>query len=252
METESKARGRKAELITAARMHLEMEYSLGVDRLRFQPKKRAPRKRPIAAAAPAADSSKAAALKALENELNGCCRCGLSKDRTHLVFGVGNPDAELMFVGEAPGRDEDEQGIPFVGRAGQLLTDIIRSIGLTRDDVYIANICKCRPPQNRTPTPEESALCFPYLRRQIEIIQPRIIVVLGNVPMRMFLQAEQGITKIRGQWGEWNGILVMPTYHPAYLLRNPSAKREVWTDMQEIWRRMKEMGLKVGPLGKKK
>jgi DNA polymerase len=238
-------RGELANIIASARMHLEMEQSLGVERMPFDPSRR---KKTTTRRASSGASGKAKALKELENELSDCCRCGLGKLRTNLVFGVGNPDADLMFIGEAPGRDEDEQGIPFVGRAGQLLTKIIESIGLMRDDVYIANICKCRPPENRMPTPEESALCFPYLRRQIEIIQPRIIVALGNVPMRMLLETTQGITKMRGHFADWNGIEVMPTFHPSYLLRNPPAKREVWEDMQTIWKRMKELGLKVGEL----
>jgi len=243
-------RGELADIIASARMHLEMEQSLGVERMTFDPSKR---KRAKSRRAPSGASGKAKALKELENELSDCCCCcGLGKLRTNLVFGVGNPDADLMFIGEAPGADEDEQGIPFVGRAGQLLTKIIEAIGFSRDDVYIANICKCRPPDNRTPTPEESALCFPYLRQQIEIIQPRIIVALGNVPMKMLLDTTQGITKVRGQFGEWNGIEIMPTFHPSYLLRNPPAKREVWEDMQAVWRRMKELGLKVGELKQRK
>jgi DNA polymerase len=139
-----------------------------------------------------------------------------------------------MFIGEAPGRDEDEQGVPFVGRAGKLLTRIIEAIDMTRDEVYIANICKCRPPNNRAPTPEEMEACIPFLHRQIRIVEPRIICLLGATAVKGLLQEKTGITKLRGQFLEWHGILVMPTYHPAYLLRNPNAKRDVWEDVQLV------------------
>lgn len=254
MSGKRRDRNELAGIIASARMHLEMEQSLGVERMPFDPKKKRTKVRRAPAAAesrPAMDASeKAKALAAVEKELKACCRCGLGEGRTNLVFGVGNPSADLMFIGEAPGADEDEQGIPFVGRAGQLLTKIIESIGFSRNDVYIANICKCRPPNNRPPEPDESAMCFPYLLKQIEIIQPKIIVALGNVPMKTLLKTEEGITKVRGRFTEWNGIEVMPTFHPSYLLRNQAAKRDVWEDMQAVWSRMKELGLKVGELKK--
>jgi len=163
-----------------------------------------------------------------------CTLCSLHKSRSQIVFGVGNADADLMFIGEAPGREEDDQGIPFVGRAGQLLTRIIEAMEFTRDDVYIANINKCRPPSNRAPTPDEMARCCPFLIRQIEIIQPKVICLLGATAVRALLQIKEGITRLRGRFLRWRGILVMPTFHPAYLLRNPAGKREVWEDVQKV------------------
>jgi DNA polymerase len=157
-----------------------------------------------------------------------------------VVYGVGNPSAELMFVGEAPGRDEDLQGEPFVGRAGQLLTDIIKAMKLTRDDVYIANVIKCRPPENRNPEPEELDACRPYIRRQVELIQPKVIVTLGRFALQSLLEKAYSISSVRGKWLEYNGTKVMPTFHPAYLLRTPSAKKEVWQDMKQV---MAELGM---------
>jgi len=169
-----------------------------------------------------------------------CDKCRLSKTRTQVVYGVGNPNADLMFIGEAPGRDEDEKGEPFVGRAGQLLTDIIKAMKLTRDDVYIANVIKCRPPENRNPEPDELDACRPYIRRQVELIRPKVIVTLGRFALQSLTEKAYGITSVRGQWLEYNGVKVMPTYHPAYLLRNPAAKKEVWADMKKV---MTELGL---------
>lgn len=177
---------------------------------------------------------KSVLLKKLKENIGDCRKCRLHEGRTHLVFGVGNPDADLIFIGEGPGRDEDMQGIPFVGRAGQLLTKIIGAMGLKREDVYIANIVKCRPPQNRNPEQDEADTCIPYLIKQVEIIQPKIIVCLGSVAVKHLLKTEDKITQIRGKLTEWNGIPVMPTYHPAFLLRNPNMKRPVWEDMQEV------------------
>ena len=172
---------------------------------------------------------------ALEAEATACVKCReLARGRTHVVFGVGNRRAELMFIGEAPGADEDAQGEPFVGRAGQLLTKIIEAMGLRRDEVYIANVLKCRPPQNRPPLPDEVANCLPYLLRQIELIQPKVIVALGATALRALLDIQIGITKMRGNWYTFRGIPIMPTFHPAYLLRNPPAKKEVWQDMQTV------------------
>ena len=169
-----------------------MERSLGAEHLPFSPERvKELRGQRRAAAGANAAAKKAAELEKLRRELEPCCRCELGKGRRNLVFGVGRPDADLMFIGEGPGQQEDEQGIPFVGPAGQLLTKIIEAIGLTRDEVYIANIVKCRPPGNRAPLPDESALCLPYLRRQIEIIRPRIIVTLGNVPTQTLLQTDR-------------------------------------------------------------
>src|SRR5438128_6331409 len=163
-----------------------------------------------------------------------CEKCRLAKTRTNVVYGVGSPNADLMFIGEAPGRDEDIQGKPFVGRAGQLLTDIIKAMKLTRDDVYIANVIKCRPPENRNPEQDELDACRPHIRRQIEIIQPKVIVTLGRVALQSLLEKGYAISAVRGQWLDYNGIKVMPTYHPAYLLRTPAAKKEVWADMKKV------------------
>jgi DNA polymerase len=163
-----------------------------------------------------------------------CEKCKLSKSRTQVVYGVGNPNADLMFIGEAPGRDEDLKGEPFVGRAGQLLTDIIKAMKLTRDDVYIANVIKCRPPENRNPEPDELEACHPYIQRQVEIIQPKVIVTLGKFALQSLTGKAYGISAARGQWLDYNGVKVMPTYHPAYLLRTPSAKKDVWADMKKV------------------
>jgi DNA polymerase len=176
-------------------------------------------------------------LATLEKIVSECVQCGLCQKRTQTVFGVGNPDANLMFIGEDPGFEEDRQGEPFVGPAGQLLTKIIEAIGLQRGDVYIANVVKCRPPNNRKPEDDEAATCLQYLERQIELIQPQVIVVLGAVPLKALLN-RRGISKSRGNWLTHKAIPVMPTFHPSYLLRVPKAKREVWTDMQAVMQRL--------------
>ena len=181
-------------------------------------------------------------LPALAAEAQGCTKCGLHAERNTVVFGVGNPNADLMFIGEAPGADEDRQGEPFVGRAGKLLTQIIEGgMKLKREDVYIANVIKCRPPGNRNPEADEVTTCSPYLIRQIELIQPKVIVVLGSVAAKMLLDTKVGISKLRGQFYTYRvagqrekSPAVMPTYHPAYLLRNPNAKRDVWEDMKKV------------------
>lgn len=179
-------------------------------------------------------------LEQIREELGECTRCRLCEGRKHIVFGVGNLHAELMFIGEGPGRDEDIQGEPFVGRAGQLLTKIIEAMGMKRGDVYIANCVKCRPPENRAPLPDEIATCVPYLHQQIESIQPKVIVCLGAVATKSILESEINISRLRGQWQEYQGIKVMPTYHPAYLLRNPDAKKSVWEDMKKVRDYLKE------------
>ncbi len=189
-----------------------------------------------AASAPASQTPRLAqeTLAAIREDLGDCRRCKLAAGRQTIVFGQGNPGAALMFVGEAPGADEDEQGLAFVGKAGQLLTKIIEAIGLTRDQVFIANVIKCRPPQNRNPEPEELAACQPFLERQIAAIRPRVIVGLGKFGGQWLLKTAEPISKLRGRLGEYHGIKVMPTYHPAYLLRNPAAKKEVWEDMKTV------------------
>jgi DNA polymerase len=180
-----------------------------------------------------------AELAAIEARAKVCVKCGeLSRCRHSVVFGVGSPRAEIMFVGEAPGHDEDMQGEPFVGRAGELLTKIIVAMGFKREDVYIANVLKCRPPQNRTPLPDEITNCLPYLLSQIELIQPKIIVALGATAVRSLLDVQLGITKMRGHWYTFRDIPIMPTFHPAYLLRNPPAKKEVWDDMKAVLQKL--------------
>ena len=174
-------------------------------------------------------------LAEIRQDLGDCQRCPLHTTRNKLVFGAGDPDADLMFVGEAPGGDEDRQGIPFVGRAGQLLTKIIAAIGKTRDQVYIANILKCRPPGNRNPEPGEIAVCSPFLDRQIEAIQPKVICALGTFAAQTMLKTKTPIGKLRGRAHPYNDFSVLvPTFHPAYLLRSPGKKRETWEDMQMI------------------
>jgi DNA polymerase len=179
----------------------------------------------------------AEALAAIRADIGDCTRCKLhTLGRRQIVFGVGNPEADLMFVGEAPGADEDVHGIPFVGRAGQLLTKIIEAIDLKRDDVYIANVIKCRPPQNRNPEPDEVGTCEPFLFRQIDIIRPKVIVALGKFAAQALLRTLDPISRLRGRVYEYRGAKLIPTFHPAYLLRNPSSKREVWEDMKLVKR----------------
>jgi uracil-DNA glycosylase len=167
-------------------------------------------------------------------EIGDCIRCPLHQERTHVVHTEGNRKARLMFVGEAPGADEDAQARPFVGRAGQLLTKIIEAIGMKREDVLIGNVNRCRPPGNRAPTPEEASTCKPFLLREIAVVQPEVIVVLGNTAMRNLLDTREGITRLRGRFQDYKGIKVMPTFHPAYLLRDPSKKRETWEDLKKV------------------
>jgi uracil-DNA glycosylase family 4 len=175
------------------------------------------------------------ALAAIREEIGDCMRCKLCRlGRRQIVYGVGNPRADLMFVGEAPGRDEDVQGIPFVGRAGQKLTQIIEAIGLKRDDVYIANVIKCRPPENRNPEPDEVEVCEQFLFRQIDVIGPKVIVALGTFAARSLLKTDAPISRLRGRIYEYRGAKLVPTFHPAYLLRNPSCRREVWEDMKKV------------------
>ena len=213
------------------------------------PKKTTTFVQPESIAAPVSQSAieKAAAFTALREKVLGCVKCPhLASSRTTVVFGVGSIDAQLMFVGEAPGADEDESGEPFVGRAGQLLTKIIETTGLKRGDVYIANILKCRPDTpgqaagNRPPTPEERATCIPYLQEQIDLIKPRAIVALGATAVEGLLGKTLGITKLRGNWQTYRGIPLMPTYHPAYLLRNQAMteKRKVWEDILKVMEKL--------------
>ncbi len=214
--------------------HLEIEKAFGVEILPVTAKATAVPVRSDVA------GNKRAVLAALETQFKNCMNCGLSATRTQVVFGSGDPTAELMFIGEAPGFDEDRQGLPFVGAAGQLLTKIIEAMKLSRETVYIANILKCRPPGNRNPLPTEVIACNPILERQIQIIQPKIICALGKFAAQTLLGTQDPITRIRGRFYERKGIKVMPTFHPAYLLRNPEDKKLVWEDAKLI---MREMGL---------
>ena len=177
----------------------------------------------------------ASELLAIRDDIGDCTRCKLCRlGRKQIVFGIGNPNADLMFVGEAPGRDEDIQGIPFVGRAGQKLTQIIEAIGLRRDEVYIANVIKCRPPENRNPEPDEVEACEQFLFRQVDVIKPKVIVALGTFAARSLLKTDAPISRLRGRVYDYRGAKLIPTFHPAYLLRNPSCRREVWEDMKNV------------------
>jgi DNA polymerase len=181
-------------------------------------------------------------LLKVREDLGDCKRCKLHKTRRNIVFADGNPKADLVFVGEGPGADEDAQGLPFVGRAGKLLTQMIEAMGLRRQDVYICNVVKCRPPENRLPEKDEISECSPFLLRQLDVISPKVIVCLGACAAQTLLETNRGISQFRGQWLDFRGRKLMATYHPAYLLRNPSAKGEVWKDLQKV---MAVLGLEV-------
>lgn len=210
-----------------------------------QPAARAPAQRPaVQAPAPTASAGPSAAVTALgttldeiRQTLGACERCKLCKGRTQIVFGVGNPKAELVFVGEGPGEQEDLQGIPFVGAAGQLLTKMIEAMKFQRDEVYICNVVKCRPPGNRNPEPDEIAACEPFLKAQLAALKPKVIVALGKFAAQTLLRDATPITRLRGRWREYEGIPLMPTYHPAYLLRTPGEKKLAWLDLQDVMRR---------------
>jgi uracil-DNA glycosylase family 4 len=193
----------------------------------------------------ALSSDPIAALRQIREDIGDCTRCVLHKQgRKQIVFGVGNPRAELMFIGEAPGADEDEKGEPFVGRAGQLLTNMIKAMGLSREEVYIANIIKCRPPGNRTPERDECETCSPFLMRQIETVAPKAVVALGAVAAKTLLAINAPMSELRGRWYDFRGTKLAVTYHPAFLLRDPRQKKETWKDLQMV---MKELGLEVPP-----
>jgi len=216
-----------ARVARKVRARIELEKAFGVELL------------PRAPLTPV--EQKGRALQALRDEIGDCRECVFGRTRNRLVFGAGNPDADLMFVGEAPGYEEDRSGEPFVGPAGQLLTRIIQAINMDRTDVYIGNVLKCRPPNNRTPTADEAAQCFPYLRKQIDIILPKIIVALGAPAAQTLLQTTETIGRLRGRFHDLDGILVMPTYHPAYLLRNERGKRPTWEDMKKVRDKLAEL-----------
>jgi uracil-DNA glycosylase len=197
----------------------------------------------------ASPEREAAKLRLLElaDEIKTCTKCALYAGRKQTVFARGNPAAELCFVGEGPGADEDAEGFPFVGKAGQLLDRMIAAMGYQRDDVYVCNIVKCRPPNNRKPEPDEMGTCMPYLREQLDLVAPKVIVALGATAVEGLLGVGGGITRLRGQWKVYRAIPVMPTFHPAYLLRSPEAKREVWADLQAV---MKQLGRTPPPAGR--
>ena len=219
------------ELIVETKKHLEHLRVLGLENIRLAPVPSAkPKERPL----DLKQETRTETFEQIHAEIGDCTRCPLHTDRTHVVHTEGNRKARLMFVGEAPGADEDVQARPFVGRAGQLLTKIIEAIGLKREDVLIGNVNRCRPPGNRAPMPDEAATCKPFLEREIAIVQPEVIVVLGNTAMKNLLDTREGITRARGRFHEYKGIKVMPTFHPAYLLRDPSKKRETWEDLKMV------------------
>jgi DNA polymerase len=242
------SQGPVAELARALSAYVAYQRELGVLGYRRAEHAAPPAPHPEAPLAPprveatsrdlfAAGIMRTRTLEELRLEIGDCRRCKLAPHRTHLVFGVGNPRARLVFVGEAPGRDEDLQGEPFVGRAGQLLTEIItKGMRLRREDVYIANVIKCRPPENRNPEPDEVASCEPFLLRQLELIGPEVVVALGKFAVQTLLRTKAPITQLRGRWHDYHGIKLMPTFHPAYLLRNPADKRLVWEDIQKVMR----------------
>ncbi len=232
-------------IVTQVRAHLEFQQALGV---RFLEVTSPELRRQIPASVKAAMSKAEAVpfpqpsplagsggIDAVRAELGECTRCKLHSGRTTLVFGEGDPHARIVFIGEGPGQEEDLQGRPFVGAAGQLLTDIIvKGMKMRREDVYICNIVKCRPPNNRNPEPDEVEACAPFLRKQIQAVAPKLIVGLGNVAVKTLLKTKEGITSLRGTWHSYQGIPVMPTFHPAYLLRSPGDKKLVWEDIKKI------------------
>jgi DNA polymerase len=233
--------------IDGLKIVLEFYKELGFERLPLEvrsQKSEVRSQKKISSTHHAVGRDKAAALETLRGEIGDCQRCKLSKERTHIVFGEGNANAKIMFIGEAPGREEDLQARPFVGDAGQLLTRLIERMGFKREDVYIANIVKCRPPMNRDPQDDEMSTCFPFLDRQIEIISPEVIVSLGKISAYMLMGVKVpiskfSITKVRGRFYEYKGIPVMPTFHPAYLLRNPKDKWFTWEDAQAVLKKLR-------------
>ncbi|MDQ7784416.1 MAG: uracil-DNA glycosylase [Desulfomonilaceae bacterium] len=221
-----------AELI---RNYLEYQVNAGFTQVLI------PRRSPVRTGSPR--------LQAVREELGECTRCPLHRGRTHIVFGEGAPDARVLFIGEGPGADEDREGKPFVGRAGRLLTKMIEAMGCDRSDVYIANVVKCRPPGNRDPEPHEREACVSFLEAQIKAVNPEVIVTLGRIAANVLLNTKEPLGKIRGTFQDWNGIPVMPTYHPSYLLRREPdrrAKREAWTDLKQV---MALLGLPVPASG---
>jgi len=254
-----KAREELARISEELRAHAEWQIETGATGSLPQnnaPRARVPAQATSSPARAAPESAPAAApggakgtlrLLELAEEIKACQKCGLHAARRQTVFARGNPEAELCFVGEGPGADEDAQGFPFVGKAGQLLDRMIAAMGYQREEVYVCNIVKCRPPDNRKPEPSEMAACTPYLREQLELVAPKVIVALGATAVEGLIGMSGGITRLRGQWKLYRTIPVMPTFHPAYLLRNPAAKRDVWADLQAV---LKQLGRPLPPAGR--
>jgi DNA polymerase len=231
------------DVVIELRRHLAWQESDGSRALlkdpTIAPPKAAP---PLAIAARVVEPAAGQPIQTLDEirrELGDCKRCKLCNGRTNIVFGSGNPKAQLVFVGEAPGQEEDQQGVPFVGPAGQLLTKMIEAMKFSRDEVYICNVAKCRPPMNRNPEPDEISACEPFLKAQLRALQPKVIVALGKFAAQTLLRETTPITRLRGQWREYEGVPLMPTFHPAYLLRSPNEKKSAWLDLQEV---MKKFG----------
>ncbi|HWI40246.1 MAG TPA: uracil-DNA glycosylase [Verrucomicrobiae bacterium] len=235
------AENESRELLASLRRYMEELRDTGVEALPLYSPAGMPAAAPAQEAAPVAET-----LEDVRLEMGDCRRCSLAGGRTNLVFGTGDPAARLVFVGEAPGRDEDLQGAPFVGEAGQLLTRMIQAMGFAREEVYICNVLKCRPPGNRNPQPEEIEPCRPFLLRQLRAIAPEVLVALGSFAAQTLLETREPISRLRGRFHDFGGIPLMPTFHPAYLLRNPEAKREVWEDLQKV---MKLLGKEVKKRG---
>lgn len=233
-------------LISALRGYLDELRETGVDGLPYDDDRKDPVVPFVVAEEPASmttdvtvgEISGCDSLENIRRELGDCRRCSLGEKRTNLVFGVGNANADIAFVGEAPGRDEDLRGEPFVGEAGQLLTKIVLAMGLAREDVYICNVLKCRPPNNRNPQPDEIESCEPFLLRQLQAISPKVIVALGTFAAQTLLRTREPISRLRGRFHDYHRIPLMPTFHPAYLLRNPAMKREVWDDMKTVLKKL--------------
>jgi uracil-DNA glycosylase len=233
--TSDEERGELRALVAGFRVHLEARGRSGLLGVQLGPTVRA-------RASPPA-SPGAVALRLVREELGDCVRCKLSHSRRNIVFGVGNPDADLVFVGEAPGADEDLQGEPFVGAAGQLLTKMIEAMGFARGDVYILNVLKCRPPQNRNPEPDEVASCEPFLKKQLAALRPKMIVTLGKFAAHALLRVDTPISRLRGTFHSYEGVQLMPTFHPSYLLREPARKKEAWADLQQVMSALQRMGV---------
>lgn len=238
MNHESPTIGELREIIASVRCYLERELELGIETIPFGEQRSAPQETVQAIIPEFADARMAMDMETLRKDALACERCPLQATRQNVVFGIGNEQADLVFVGEAPGANEDRMGEPFVGRAGQLLTNIIRAIKLKREDVYILNVLKCRPPANRNPQPPEIEQCAPFLQRQLELIQPKVICTLGKFAAQALLNTAEPISRLRGHFHTYHGIPLMPTYHPAFLLRNPDAKRDVWEDVQKVQARL--------------